>query len=1079
MGAFGTVLVAARGEIAVRIMTTAAVLGLRTVAIYPDDDADCAHVGRADASVRLPGAGAAGYLDLTAVLAAARQSGAGAVHPGYGFLSENPELARACAQEGLIFVGPSAEALELFGDKTRARERAKALGIDVPGGTGVLTDEQAAREFVASLPPGSAVMVKARAGGGGRGIRPVRAGDNLGEALRRSRSEAGAAFGDGGLFVEELLAGMRHIEVQVVGDGERVQVLGDRDCSLQRRRQKLLEIGPALDLSDSVRQRLHDAARRLVGSVPYRGLATVEFLVGPERVAFLEVNPRLQVEHTVTEQVTGLDLVELALAVASGGTLSELGLDAVPAARGVAMQARVNAETLRPDGSVTAAGGTLARFQPPSGPGIRVDTLGYAGYRLNPRYDSLLAKVIASGPDAVVTRGRLARALAEFAIEGVATNTGVLRALAARAELGTAAIGTDWFDEHLRELASAGDATVNGPDPGNAAPLVPADVLTPVPGNLPLAVPGEGEDLVLAPMPGTVLALSAAAGQLVAQGAEVAVLESMKMEHVVPAPVGGTLAGWRVGPGDVVDEGAVLAVIIGGDHPAGASIEAADADPDYVRPDLAETLDRHRIGRDDARPAATDKRHAAGRLTARETVAALIDPESFVEYGALAIAAQRRRRPLADLIASTPADGMITGTATVNGAPVAVLCYDYTVLAGTQGLRNHQKADRIYRLALAGKLPLILFAEGGGGRPGDTDTASVAHLDVSTFRLAAQLSGTVPTVAVVSGYCFAGNAALASVCDLIIATEGSSLGMGGPAMIEGGGLGVVAPGDVGPMSVQAPNGVIDVLVPDDETAVATARHYVSLFGADRPQTPAADQRRLRSLIPESRTRAYDVRPIIETLADEGSLLEVRARFRAGIVTALARIGGRPAGLMANNPQHLGGAIDGDAADKATRFLQLCRARRLPLISLCDTPGFMVGPAAERTATVRRFGDMFVAGARLDTPLCTVVLRKAYGLGAMAMAGGDLRAPALTVAWPTAELGPMGLEGAVRLGYQRELQAIADPRDRQRRYEELVAEQYENGKALSAAATFEIDDVIDPAATRALLLAALSRSNRSS
>jgi acetyl/propionyl-CoA carboxylase alpha subunit/acetyl-CoA carboxylase carboxyltransferase component len=1053
MGAFGTLLVAGRGEIAVRIMATAAVLGLRTVAVYPDDDADCAHVARADASVRLPGVGAAAYLDLPAVLAAARQAGADAVHPGYGFLSENPALARACSQAGLVFVGPSAEALELFGDKTRARERAAALGIDVPAGTGVLADDRAALAFAASLPPGASVMVKARAGGGGRGLRPVPAGDDLGQALRRSRSEAAAAFGDDGVFLEELLTGMRHLEVQVLGDGERVQVLGDRDCSVQRRRQKLLEIGPALDLDGAIRQLLHDAARRLVGSVPYRGLATVEFLVSPERVAFLEVNPRLQVEHTVTEQVTGLDLVELALAVASGVTIGDLGLDAVPAARGVAMQARVNAETLRADGSVTASGGTLARFQPPSGPGIRVDTLGYAGYRLNPRYDSLIAKVIASGPTAAVARSRLARGLAEFDLEGVATNADVLRALAGRPELGTAVIRTDWFDQHLDELAGGDHAALNQ--------------------RVPEAV---GQDAVLAPMPGTVLALSAAPGQIVAQGAELAVLEAMKMEHVVPAPFGGTLAGWRVEPGQVVDEGAVLAVIIPGDHPAGADIESADADPDHIRRDLAETLDRHLIGLDEGRPAAVGKRRAAGRLTARETVAALVDPDSFVEYGALAIAAQRRRRSLADLIASTPADGMITGTATVGAAPVAVLCYDYTVLAGTQGLRNHQKADRIYRLALAEKLPLVLFAEGGGGRPGDTDTASVAHLDVTTFRLAAQLSGTVPTVAVVSGYCFAGNAALASVCDLIIATEGSSLGMGGPAMIEGGGLGVVAPGDVGPMSVQVPNGVVDVLVPDDDTAVATARHYVSLFAAAGPETSAPDQRRLRTLVPESRTRAYDVRPIAETLADEGSLLEVRAGFGAGIMTALARIGGRPVGIMANNPLHLGGAIDGDAADKASRFLELCRARSLPLISLCDTPGFMVGPAAERTATVRRFGAMFVAGARLDTPVCTVVLRKAYGLGAMAMAGGDLRAPALTVAWPTAEFGPMGLEGAVRLGYQRELQAIADPQDRQRRYEELVAAQYEQGKALSTAAAFEIDDVIDPAATRALVLAVINRSS---
>jgi len=486
---------------------------------------------------------------------------------------------------------------------------------------------------------------------------------------------------------------------------------------------------------------------------------------------------------------------------------------------------------------------------------------------------------------------------------------------------------------------------------------------------------------------------------------------------------------------------------------------------------------RHRAGLDEARDEATGKRHAAGRWRARESIAGLVDPGSFTEYGALAIAAQRRRRSLDDLIANTPADGLIAGTAAVDGLPVAVLGYDYTVLAGTQGLQNHRKADRLYALALREKLPLVLFAEGGGGRPGDTDTHAVAHLDVPTFRLAAELYGTVPTAAVVSGYCFAGNAALASLCDLIIATEGSSLGMGGPAMIEGGGLGATVAGDVGPMPVQVGNGVVDVLVAGDAEAAAAARRYISLFTGPVPEVLAADQRRLRHLVPESRTRAYDVRPIIETLADEGSVFEVRAGFGAGIVTAFARLAGRAVGIMANNPRHLGGAIDGDAADKATRFLEICSARGLPVISLCDTPGFMVGPDAERTATVRRFGAMFVAGARLGGPLCVVVLRKGYGLGAMAMAGGDLKAPALAVAWPSGEFGGMGLEGAVRLGYRRELSAIADPAERQDRYEQLVAEQYERGKALSTAAAFEIDDVIDPAGTRAALAQVLARTDR--
>jgi acetyl-CoA carboxylase carboxyltransferase component len=583
-------------------------------------------------------------------------------------------------------------------------------------------------------------------------------------------------------------------------------------------------------------------------------------------------------------------------------------------------------------------------------------------------------------------------------------------------------------------------------------------------------------DVVVAPMQATVVTLLAEPGTVVARGDEVAVLEAMKMEHVVTAPSSGTLTEWRVQTGDVVDAGAVLAVLAATGDTAAAGRGETAVDLDQIRPDLAETRQRHQAGLDEGRPDAVAKRRAAGRRTARENIAGLVDPGSFTEYGALAIAAQRRRRSLDDLIANTPADGMVTGTATVGGRPVAVLAYDYTVLAGTQGIQNHRKTDRLYRLARREKLPLVLFAEGGGGRPGDTDTYAVAQLDIPTFRLAAELSGVVPTVAVVSGYCFAGNAALASVCDLIIATEGSSLGMGGPAMIEGGGLGVVAPGDVGPMAVQVPNGVVDVLVAGDEAAVAAARHYLSLFTGPRADAPAADQRTLRHLVPQNRARAYDVRPVIGTLADTGSLLEVRAGFGVGIVTAFARIAGHPVGIMASNPRHLGGAIDGDAADKATRFLELCRAHALPVVSLCDTPGFMVGPEAERTATVRRFGALFVAGARLTAPLCVVVLRKGYGLGAMAMAGGDLKAPALTVAWPTGEFGGMGLEGAVRLGYRRELEAIADPGEREARYQQLVAGHYDRGKALSTAAAFEIDDVIDPADTRAAIARVLARTS---
>ncbi|KAA9160904.1 ATP-grasp domain-containing protein [Amycolatopsis acidicola] len=1029
------VLIANRGEVAVRIISTAAALGIRTVAVHPADDAESAHVARADEAVELPGEGAAAYLDVEAIVAAAVRTGCTLLHPGYGFLSENPALARRCAESGVTFVGPSPEALALFGDKTAARARAEETGVPVAAGA----PAEDAHRFLAEY---GAVMVKARAGGGGRGMRPVTDPADLDEALRRCASEAEKAFGDGAVYVEQLLLNARHIEVQVAGDGQRAVALGDRDCSVQRRRQKLVEIAPAPALSDELRAALHRAATDLAGA--YRGLATVEFLVSGKDFVFLEVNPRLQVEHTVTEEVTGLDLVEIGIGLAVGRTLAELGLDDVTS-RGAALQARVNAETVQADGTVSPGAGTLTRFQPPAGRGVRVDTHAYVGYTVSPRYDSLLAKVIVHG-DAASIAGRADRALAEFDLAGVATNRGLLRALLAEPGLTTGGIDTGYVDAHTAELvADVEPETVGVQDIDGA---------------------------VAAPQPGVVVQVAVSPGDQVAAGAELVVLEAMKMEHVVRADRAGTVTELFVKAGDTVARDAPLLVLDGDGEAAEHDAGAVDADPAHIRPDLAEVHERKRITLDEARPAAVERRRGKGMRTARENVADLVDPGSFTEYGGFVIAAQRQRRAVDDLITATPADGLLTGTATVDGVPVAILAYDYTVLAGTQGVHNHRKKDRLLQLALRQNLPVVVFAEGGGGRPGDTDTSAVAQLDVPTFRLMAQLAGRVPTVAIVAGYCFAGNAALAASCDLIIATEGSSLGMSGPAMIEGAGLGVVAPKDVGPMSVQVPNGVVDVLVPDEPAAVATARRYLRDVTGAPAEVGCADQRALRHLVPENRVRVYAIRPVVETLFDTGSVLEVRREFGVGIVTAFARLEGRAVGVLANDPGHLGGAIDGDAADKATRFLQLCEERRLPVVSLVDTPGFMVGPDAERTATVRRFGAMFVAGARLSTPLVAVVLRKGYGLGAMAMTGGDLHAAALTVAWPTGEFGGMGLEGAVRLGYRNELEAIADPGERRARYEELLHSYYERGKALSVATVGEIDDVIDPADTRAVVHRAL-------
>ncbi len=588
-----------------------------------------------------------------------------------------------------------------------------------------------------------------------------------------------------------------------------------------------------------------------------------------------------------------------------------------------------------------------------------------------------------------------------------------------------------------------------------------------------------GTVAVYAPMQGTIVSFEVQPGDEVSVERLVVVMEAMKMEHEIKAHVSGVVQRLGVAPGDAVFEGHPLLYLQAAEVAAADVAEIEAIDLDYIRPDLQEVLDRKAAGYDESRPEAVAKRRKTNHRTARENVADLCDEGTFVEYGSVVLAGQRRRRSIEDLIKNTTGDGMVCGLGQINGAwfppeqsRALVMSYDYMVLAGTQGMKNHAKKDRMFEVAEHYRLPTVLFAEGGGGRPGDTDGSGVAGLDCWAFTYFARLSGLVPLVGITTGRCFAGNAVLLGCCDVIIATEDANIGIGGPAMIEGGGLGVFKPEEVGPMDVQVPNGVVDIAVTDEAEAVAAAKKYLSYFQGPVAQWEAPDPRELRFIVPENRLRYYDMRAVIEGIADIDSVLELRPHWGIGIITSFIRVEGRPMGVIANNPAHLSGAIDADGGDKGTRFMQLCDAFDIPILSLCDCPGIMVGPEIEKTGVVRHAARMFVTSANIDVPLMTIVTRKGYGLGAQAMAGGSFKAPLFCVTWPTGEFGGMGLEGAVKLGYRKELQAIEDPAERAATYEKMVADMYKRGKAVNMASHFELDDVIDPADSRKWIASAL-------
>ena len=1061
-------LVANRGEIAIRIMRAAAELGIATVAVAPRDDAGSLHTGKADEAVTLDGRGAAAYLDIEGIVAAARDTGCDAVHPGYGFLAENAAFARRCAEAGLVFVGPRVETLELFGDKARARKAAAEAGVPaVRGIDRAVTAGEAAAFFDAlgegALGAGRGMMVKAVAGGGGRGSRLVESAADVPATYERCRAEALAAFGNGDLYVEEFIRRARHVEVQILGDAQgAVAHLGERECSVQRHFQKIVEVAPAPGLADGLRARIIDAAVRFAAGVGYCNAGTFEFLVdvsgdssgnadgppldGGASFAFIEANARLQVEHTVTEEVTGVDIVKAQLKLASGATLAELGLDKAAAPRGYAIQARVCMESVRADGAILPAAGTLSAYEPPSGPGVRTDGFGYADYETSLSFDPLLAKVVGHSPsddfaDAVV---RTSRALAEFRIEGVETNIDFLQSILHHPDFAAGNVHTRFVDENMADLAAAQVRRRFVTPSGFEAPPVDTEQNQ-------QAVGPEGSVGLASPIQGTIVEIGVAIGEEVRVGQAVAVVEAMKLQHDIRAQRSGVVCAVSMSQGDVVREGYPIVFIHETDVAGGAIEGDAGMDLDHIRGDLEEVNDAIERTLDAAQAEAVAALHDSGRRTPRGNLGDLMDEGSFREFGPPA--------------AGSAYGGTIMGFGSVNAelvgeerSRVAVVHSNYRVASYTHG---HYRQEQVHELVHDWRLPLVLFSEGEGQPYGNVGGVGV---DASVFTDFAKLSGLVPLVGVNLGDCFAGNAALLACCDVIIATENSTIGLSGPAVAEASGMGTYTAEDLGSMSFQVPNGDVDILVEDDAAAIRAVQQYLSYFQGEVADWEAPDQRRMRHIIPENRVRTYAMRDIIRTLADEGSVLEIRQGFGIGVITAFIRVEGQPMGVVANNPAHLAGAVDSPGADKGARFFQLCDAFDIPVVVFMDCPGIMVGPDHERTALVRHSVRLFNIGANCTAPMFGIMVRKAYGLGVQAMIGGASSVPLLTVAWPTAEFAGMNIDGAVKLSARRELAAIEDPEERKDAYERRVAQGYESARAINSGARY----VIDPADTRAFI-----------
>ena len=1121
------VLIANRGEIAIRIAKAADALGIETVAVHAPVDERSLHLVAAVAVAPLRGGDPlAAYLDIDALLRIAIEHGCDCVHPGYGFLAENAAFAARCAEAGLTFVGPTADTLELFGDKVRARALAASLDVPVAGGSPeAVADAAAAADAAAEI--GLPVMLKAAAGGGGRGMRAVERIADIAEAFERCSSEAAAAFGDGAVFVERLVERPRHIEVQVLADHHgNVAHLYERDCSVQQRNQKVIEIAPALGLDAGLREQLHADAVRLAAHAGLANAATVEFLVSPETGDhfFIECNPRIQVEHTVTEQVTGVDLVEAQFRIAAGARLEEIGIvsgnavrgemaeAAAAAPRGYAVQARV----------VATGSGAISAYHEPSGVGVRVDAAGYAGYTPPPHYDPLLAKVIGTGSTLEAAVARTSAALADFHIGQLPTNINQLRQILSHPAVCSGDARTTLLAE-MMPLAdgAAGVRSTNGMSGDSrgsasrrAAMLEPASSAppaTPSPATAPASTwPDreltDGEVAIRSPLPASVVDVRVSAGDAVTAGQALVVLSAMKMETEVNAPCDGTVSALRdVQPGDQLAAGDVLAVVLSGADAGGAP--SSGAAPSGWEPLLedVQTLQRlaeERLGPEGDEPGVVRQRNR-GKLHCRDRIRLLLDDGSFREVGSLAGFASYDDE--GEIAAFTPANH-VGGTGKIHSRDVVVCADDFTSRGGHADGAIGAKSFYLDLLSTELGVPSIRLLDGssGGGsvasmvpeqkRQGESAAkensgairagrprvtgggGSFLPSHLGSTEYAEQLA-TVPVVNMLLGSVVGIGAAKAVLGHFaVMVRDISQLFVAGPPVVSHAMGYDISKEDLGDWRIHCTNGSVDNLAETEAEAAALVRRFLSYLPSSVYETPPVlppdpddppDRREeeLLTLIPRKRTTTFDVRRGIELICDRGSFFEIGPLWGTDQVVGFARMNGHPVGVLASDSRHPnGGALTADGCDKLTRHIDLCDLFHLPILNLCDNPGFAVGVEHEIVGTIRKGATWMTAFAQAAVPIFTVLMRRSFGV-----AGNNYATPRRQhnsrVVWPAADVGGIPPEGGIEAAYKRQLAEADDP----------VALRAELEARIEAARgpigplnRFQIEEMIDPRETRRLI-----------